>query len=206
MKYPIQAIKSLNKILDEVIIPALKTSGATKMLDSRKIKLPEGNEVKFRELFGQCLLSLLEKHFTKENWVPSTDPWGGDGMIYREIDGLGIPIEQVYAIDFDKNIFKPVVDRIKEEMRKKNNKGKEYGNDRMLFIFCDIPGKFKPADLINSPDCSNFPSCSLAVKTSEKLEYAIFTLKEDEKTVAKKFMIQLEKKPYGVFYEETLKK
>ena len=204
MKYPIQVVRSLTEILDKFVIPELKSNGLKAIRNSKKIKLPDKNEVIFRELVGGCLLSLVARHLTGEKWRPGTDHIGHDGSVFRELDGMGSIFEHTYVSVFDEKKNTPAINRIISGIKKKNQRGKEYAKGAGLFVLCDLWGELDLTKVIDPPEANNFASLWLAAKIDEeKLHYIVANLKNPGEAPTK-YLVQIEQKPYGVIAKELI--
>jgi hypothetical protein len=93
-----------------------------------------------REVLGLFLVCTVGRFISGEDWTISSDPDNYDGAIVcrsGKREGEGFAVEQVYVPSFKSgNLTKLVLSSIE----KKESKGKEYGKDRHLIVFCDKKG------------------------------------------------------------------
>ncbi len=93
-----------------------------------------------REVLGLFLVCVVGNYIDRGGWAIASDPDGYDGVIVcksgdREGDAFGT--EQVYIPNFETG---DLTDLILDRITKKSSKGKEYGKDRHLIIFCNKLG------------------------------------------------------------------
>lgn len=136
MRWKINIVKNLNDYLEIVVQGILKTP--TRLRTGRRLKniglLP-------REVVGLFLVCAVGREIApSENWTLSSDPDQRDGIIVCQSGsrkGEAFATEQVYIPPhFSGNL----TDLVLSEIARKSSKGKEYGRDRHLIIFCDKHG------------------------------------------------------------------
>ncbi len=136
---PILITKSVEKTFTKILLEGYKYNPKNYLSSGREIP---HLKIRPRELLGLCIMSHLGNYLTGENWLPATDPWGRDGSIIVERDGIrvGMVIEQVYVGSHSKgDLTKNVLQAIK----KKEDRGKSYTDDVNLVVFVDTHGELE---------------------------------------------------------------
>lgn len=97
-------------------------------------------KIRPRELLGLCIMSYLASHLTGEEWLPATDPWGRDGSVAVERDGITVAMitEQVYVGSHSRG---DLTENVLKAISKKELRGKSYTDDVNLVVFVDRYGE-----------------------------------------------------------------
>lgn len=137
MRQEVKRVKNLSDYLKIVIQPILKNP----------IRLRVGRKLKIigllpREIVGLFLVCVVGRYIApNEDWTLSSDPDGRDGIIICQSgprEGDGFATEQVYIPPHTSG---DLTQRVLSAIARKSSKGKEYGKERHLIIYCDKHGE-----------------------------------------------------------------
>lgn len=184
MKSEVFFIKSLEDYLENVIQAILKQPDSLKSGKRfTNIKLTP------REILGAFLICVVVKYISKQDWTLARDIQIGDGIIWcRDKDRYGdvILLEQVYVRIRPKGSnFIEIAEKIKNQIQRKIDKGKEYAKNRHLIVFLDVEGEFAPRivkSFINTVH-ERFESYWLFAP-GDGLDYSVFLLKAERDNAA----------------------
>lgn len=180
MKSEVFFVKSLEDYLEKVIQVILKRPDSLKSGKRfTNIKLTP------REILGAFLICVVVKYISRQDWTLARDIQIGDGIIWcRDKNRYGdvILLEQVYVRIRPKgsNLIE-IAEKIKNQIQRKVDKGKEYAKNRHLIVFLDVEGEFAPGILrsfINNVH-ERFESYWLFAP-GDGLDYSVFLLKAEK--------------------------
>lgn len=96
-----------------------------------------------REALANWLICTVER-FEGEDWTFSDDPNGSDGRIVDLKTSTGFTTEHVFIPPPKAESTESVSDLMVEAVKKKAKKGKQYAEGKVLVIFSEGQGEFKP--------------------------------------------------------------
>lgn len=132
-----------------------------------------------REVLGLFIICAVGNYLYKADWTVASDPENYDGVVLSKSGhraGEGFSTEQVYVPDFESG---DLTDLVLDRISKKSSKGREYGKNRHLIIFCNKSGLLDYQKIKQSiADNEIFNSFWVIAKHSQnKWNYFVATLK-----------------------------
>jgi len=139
MKHSVKLVKDLKSILTWLEYPV---RNGIELYTGRPEKL---TGLLPRELLGNWLVCIVANYKNKDgDYTISSDPTGGDGIIFNRKTARGYKTEHV-MVPVEKRGVSNTETLIIESIEKKKNKGVPYASGQILIIFLEAGGKWFPS-------------------------------------------------------------
>jgi hypothetical protein len=143
MKYSVVKFKNLETCLKE-LEPFIRDG--KHLLTGKKFKRFGG--LRSRELLANWLLCVILNFEDKsKRFIFTSDPLGGDGIIYNDYTKQSWPTEHVLAYSHEdslQNTNESIINAIKNKQKKG---GKAYASGKTLIVFVYITGRWFPKEI-----------------------------------------------------------